>query len=333
MTTQPFPPLYSRLDPEITARTRRQIAEAKATKTQSALEYFLFAVFGATILIAAIALVITNSAGFRRVPNRVAEGIAADRVNILVMQTVRNAKTDDVNADALLLLSVKPSTHEAALTSIPRDLWVKLGKYGQRRLADAPAVGKSSGYPGEGAGLTADTIQSAFGQPVHAYVSVDRAELANAVDAVGGIDVNNEQSFLEFKKHERFRRGAHHLDGEHALLYANSPWILGPANDRFAREGRQQQVIAALVAKASVSNPAVLSSQLGEHSNLTPRNVAWLRDAMRGRTARRVTLAPYMETFEVATMADIGEAVRPRDATFHQIRAIVANVFGQTATN
>src|SRR5438874_9937275 len=82
MTTEIFP-LYSRLDPEITARLRARALAAKATTAQSALEYILFAIFGATILIAAIALIVTNSASFRRVPNLVSEGIRADRVNIL----------------------------------------------------------------------------------------------------------------------------------------------------------------------------------------------------------------------------------------------------------
>lgn len=327
MTTEILPAPYSRLDPEITARMRRRLEEARATKTQSALEYILFALFGAMILVAAVALVVTNSAAFRQVPNRVAEGIAADRVNVLVMQTFRNSTTDAVNADALMLLSIKPSTHEAAITSIPRDLWIRLGQYGERRLGTAPAVGKAAGYPGEGAGLTADTIQRSFGQPVHAYVSVDRRDLAKAVDAVGGIDVNIPQSFFEYKTRERFLRGARHLDGDQALLYADSPWILGPANDRFARELRQRQVLAALVAKASVSNTAASSSQFGEQTNLTPQQVAWLRKTMRGTLARGVTLAPYMDTFEVATMADTGEAVRPHDPTFGQIRATVANVF------
>src|SRR5438034_11712889 len=43
MTTEIFP-LYSRLDPEITARLRARALAAKATTAQSALEYILFAI-------------------------------------------------------------------------------------------------------------------------------------------------------------------------------------------------------------------------------------------------------------------------------------------------
>lgn len=333
MTTETFPAPYSRLDPEMTARTRRRLEEAKPTKTQSALEYVLFAVFGTTILIAAVALIITNSATFRHVPNRVAQGIAADRVNILVLQTYAAPKKNAIDTDALMLLSIKPSTHEAALTSIPRDLWVRLGKYGQRRLGTAPIVASSAGYPGDGPGLTADTIENVFGQPVHAYVRLDRHDLLRAISDVGGIDINVAQPIYEYGRRERYERGALHLSGQRALRYAFSPLVVGPGADRFAREARQEQILAALIAKATTDANAARTASitLGDHSNLEASQVSWLVSAIHAREPRRVTLAPYMDTFEVATFADEGEAVRPHNGDYRPLRALVANVFTPTA--
>lgn len=331
MSADTLQPLYSRLDPEMTARTRRRLEEAHATKTQSAIEYILFAVFGATILIAAIALVITNTSKFRHVPERIADGIAADRVNVLVLNTEHDGKV--VITEGLMLFSVKPSTHEVAITSIPQDLWVKLGKFGERRLASAVEVGNSGGYPGDGLGLTADVVQNAFGQKIHGYVTLDRTDLVRAVDAVGGIDVNVQQNFLEYRHRTRFTRGRHHFDGSTAMRYAFAPQVLGPANDRFAREARQQQIVAALLGKAS-SNPALvaqLSGDLNDRTNIEPAHRAWLQRVVAGREPRRVTLAPYVDTFEVATFADTGEAVRPRKGDFHEMKTIIANVFTQTA--
>ncbi len=319
---------YSRLDPEMTARTRARMTQAKATRAQSALEYTLFAVFGASILIAAVALVITNSASFRHVPNTIASGIKADRVNILVLQTYK-----DSNTDALMLMSIKPSTRAVAVTSIPRDLWVKLGRYGQRRLGAAPAVGSSAGYPGEGPGLTADTIASVLGQPVHAYIRFDRRDLAHAIDALGGIDITARQSVYEPAHHDRFIRGhRYHLNAARTIRYAFSADVVGPAADRFAREARQQEVIAALVAKASEPRnfARVAEIAFGDHTNLAPRDVAWLANTVDGHTPRCLTLAPYMDTVEVATFADTGEVVRPRNGDFRPIRQLIANVFSQT---
>ena len=333
MTTETFPTPYSRLNPEMTARTRRRLEEAKPTKTQHAIEYVLFAVFGTTILIAAVALIITNSATFRHVPNRVAQGIAADRVNILLLQTYTAPRTNAADTDALMLLSVKPSTHEVALTSIPRDLWVRLGKYGQRRLGMAPIVASSAGYPGDGPGLTADTIENVFGQPVHAYIRLDRHDLLKAISDAGGIDINVAQPIYEYGRRERYERGPHHLSGQRALRYAFSPFVVGPGADRFAREARQEQVIAALIAKATTTGNAarIASVVAGDHSNLEPSQASWLVSTINTREPRRVTLAPYMDTFEVATFADEGEAVRPHNGDYRPLRALVANVFTPTA--
>ena len=332
MSTESIP-LYSRLDPEMTARTRQRLEAAKATVAQSALEYVLFAVFGTAIVIAAIALIITNSDAFRRVPNTIADGIKADRVNILVMQTYKNSGSDAITTDALILMSIKPSTRAVAVTSIPRDLWVKLGRYGQRRLGAALAVGTSAGYPGEGPGLTGDTIQSVLGQPVHGYIRLDRRELAHAIDAVGGIDLVAQQTVYEYAHHARFFRGhRYHFNAAETIRYAFSPYVVGPAADRFAREARQQEIAAAVVAKASEPQifPRVAALAYADHTNLASRDVAWLANTVDGHAPRCVTLEPYMDTFEVATFADTGEAVRPHNGDFRPVRQLIANVFSQT---
>ena len=150
---------------------------------------------------------------------------------------------------------------------------------------------------------------------------------------MGGIDVNIERSFYEYGRRDRFMRGRHHLGGQRALRYAFSPFVLGPAADRFAREARQEQIIAALAAKASSpQNVARLSSlSVGEHTNLTTQQIGWVAATLSSREPRRVTLGPYMDTFQVETIADTGEAVRPRSGDFRQIRDLVANLFTPTA--
>ena len=333
MPEETIPLFYSRLDAELTARTRRKIDVAKATRAQSALEYTLFVVFGTAILIAAIALVVTSSSAFQRVPNTIADGIRADRVNILMMETYKTSGNAADSTDALMLLSIKPSTHAVVVTSIPRDLWVKLGRYGQRRIGAALAVGSSSGYPGEGPGLAADTIESVFGQPVHAYIRLDRQEVAHAVDAVGGVDLSAHQTVYEYAHHTRFFRGhRYHMNAAYAIRYAFSPYVVGPSADRFAREWRQQEIVAALFAKASEPQvfPRLATLLFDGHTNLAPKDIAWLANTVDGRAPRCVTLAPYMDTFEVATFADTGEAVGPHNGDYRPVRQLIANVFSET---
>lgn len=324
-------PYHSRLNPSMNPGVRP--ASAKATRAQSALEYILFAAFGAMILIAAVALVITNSPRFNSVPNRLADGIKSDRVNLLILETSRGRRYNEVRTDAILLLSMKPSTKETVVTSIPRDLWVKLGKSGTRRLGAVSSVGNSSGYPGAAPGLASDTVAGIIQQPVHAYLTLDEPELANAIDGVGGIDINVRRGVFDAKSNDRFRRGKNHLDGTRAVRYANSPDVAGPAAQRTARESRQQQVIAAFVVKASFEAAAGRTAALQRltQTNLTPQQIGWLTVNAGAREPRRLTLAPYLDTFQVTTLADNGEAVRPRSGDFSQIQQVVADVFTPTA--
>lgn len=323
---------FSRLDPETTARIRRGNA-GKPTRTQAAVEYTLFAVFGLTIVLSLIALIVINSPQHKLVPNRVAAGLEQGRVNILVMgMTTRGGITD---TDSLMLVSVKPRTHQVAMISIPRDLWVRLGRYGTHRLAAADNVGQASGYPGEGTGLTADTVEQITGQPVHAYVRLDGRDLRSTIDAIGGIDIDVKHSFYESKARDRFRPGVQHMDGARAIRFAKSRAIPGPQGDRFARELREQQVIVAVIEKVEAMPPAKRDQLLQAHfrgrssTNLEPRQIALLTNSIRtaGGAVQHVSLEPLMDVIDVPAIGDAGEAVQPRGGDFRQMQSVMRDVF------
>lgn len=294
--------------------------DPKPTTAQFAIEWVLFAVFGLTLLIATLAAIFANSESHRRVPNHVTAGIAADRVNVLLV--VAASERPRASAEALMLLSVKPSTGDVVVISIPSDLWVRLGRFGARRLGSAPAVGSTSGYPGRGPGLVSDTVAHVLGQPVHAFVRVTPTQVTRLVDAAGGVDVDVQRGAYDAKTRARFHRGRHHLNGAGAVRYALSRHMVGAANDRFAREARQRAVVAALLSKSTLE-----TNVPGVVTNLAPRQFAWLAKTVAGRPARTITLAPYVDVFEVATMTDRGEALRPRVGDFEQLQQIAANVF------
>ena len=324
---------YSRLDPETTARIRRGRA-GRATRGQAAVEYTLFTVFGLTIVLSLIALIVINSPQHKMVPNRVAAGVETGRVNILLMGTTTRGRVTDT--DSLMLVSVKPKTHQVAMISIPRDLWVKLGRYGTHRLAAAASVGESSGYPGEGAGLTADTVEQITGQPVHAYVRLDARDLLATIDAIGGIDVDVKHSMYEAKARDRFYQGMQHMDGARAIRFAKSRAIPGPQGDRFARELREQQVIAAVLEKIEAMPGTRRDQLLGAHffsgdssTNLEPEQIALLTNSIRtaGGAVHHVSLEPLMDVIDVPSIGDAGEAVRPRDGNFQQLQSIARDVF------
>jgi len=310
--------------------TRTPKAPPKPTHVQRALEWTLFAVFGCTIALAGVALYATNQPEHQMVPNRVTAGIASDRVNILLIGSSlrpRSGGDNDVRIESLMLLSIQPSTGRAALMSFPVDLWVKVGRYGQRPLRAAHTIGDAAGYPGAGVGLTVDTMESIIDEPIHGYVRFSIGDVQRLADALGGIDVDVKHGVYEYRSKWRFRPGPAHLDGPKATRYAYSGAIAGiAAANHFARAERQQDVVLALMTKAMMRNdPASLQPVFGTltATNLTSRDRDMLVTSLRrGDEIRRISFAPYLDSFDVTSVAYRGEAVRPRSGNFGALQQI-----------
>lgn len=311
----------------------------KPTKGQYAIEITLFAVFGILLALAGIALYTTNSKAYKTVPNLVAEGMKQDRVNILLFGVggQNHPKKDDL-ADSIMLVSLKPSTREAAVVSIPRDLWVNLGVYGSHRINYAHLVGNESGYPGKGPGLLRDNVARIFDQPVHAFVRVDFDAFEKVVDAVGGVDVYNQRAFYDFLFKDGFPQGPLHLSGKRALAYARYRYIDGPEGDNFAREMRQQQVMNAVRDKLQRADSqtvlrmiaALPSLSASTQTNLSTAQMISLYRTFRTIDPKRikhVSLKPLTEIFDVRRLTEPGEAVRPRAGDFREFQAVEKNIF------
>ena len=110
-------PRYSRLDPAALHYT-----PPKPKKKSRVAEWILFGVFGLLLVIGAIALYTHFSPSYSRVPNTIADGWTHDRINLLVIGVAGDSRKDMGNdlADSILLVSLKPSTKQAALISLPR---------------------------------------------------------------------------------------------------------------------------------------------------------------------------------------------------------------------
>ena len=74
------------------------------------------------------------------------------------------------------------------------------------------------------------------------------AGFRDIVDAVGGVDVNNDLEFTSRDRH--FAKGNIHLNGETALKYTRMRYE-DPRGD-FGRQMRQRQVIQAVIKKVQV---------------------------------------------------------------------------------
>ncbi|PEP23308.1 polyisoprenyl-teichoic acid--peptidoglycan teichoic acid transferase TagU [Bacillus wiedmannii] len=149
-------------------------------------------------------------------------------------------------SDSLMLFTLNPKTKSMKITSIPRDSYTEIvGKGKKDKINHAYAFG--------GIDMSVKTVENFLNVPVDHYIEVNMAGFRDIVDAVGGVDVNNDLEFTSRDQH--FAKGNIHLNGETALKYTRMRYE-DPRGD-FGRQMRQRQVIQAVIKKgASVSSLA-----------------------------------------------------------------------------
>jgi LCP family protein required for cell wall assembly len=176
-------------------------------------------------------------------------------LNVLLLGTdARPNEGNIANTDTMILLSFDPQNQTAGLLSMPRDLWVPIPGFGyETRINTAYGLGETHGYAGGGPQLAKDTVSSFIGQPVQYYARVNFQGFVELVDLIGGVDVVVPSTIYDTEYPtndygvETFylEAGPQHLDGETALKYVRTRNV----DDDYARAGRQQQVIRAVVDK------------------------------------------------------------------------------------
>ncbi|PEN03979.1 LytR family transcriptional regulator [Bacillus wiedmannii] len=166
-------------------------------------------------------------------------------ISILLMGTDQR-ESETSRSDSLMLFTLNPQKKSMKITSIPRDTYTEIiGKGKKDKINHAYAFG--------GVDMSVKTVESFLNVPVDHYIEVNMAGFKDIVDAVGGVDVNNDLDFTSRDTH--FAKGEIHLDGEKALKYTRMRYE-DPRGD-FGRQMRQRQVIQAVIKKgASVSSLA-----------------------------------------------------------------------------
>lgn len=257
--------------------------------------------------------------------------------------------------DSMMIVSINQSKKTAAMFSIPRDLYVKYG------------MACNSGYQGkineyfncvnddwdsdsaeeERLAQTREFVGEIFDMDIQYAVHVNNTVIKEAVDAVGGIDVDIQGSGgdpgildrnfdwrCKYKcYYVKYDNGMHHLDGEHALFLAMARGDIAPTyglgNSNFDREKNQQKIILALKEKAistgSITNVAKVTGMIDALGNNLRTNFATneIRTLMRlgteikSENIQRISLND--ESTPMVTGANYGGAsvVVPVDGVFN----------------
>jgi LCP family protein required for cell wall assembly len=130
------------------------------------------------------------------------------------------------------------------MVSIPRDTRTEIvGKGKEDKINHAYAFG--------GIQMSVDTVENFLNIPIDYYLEVNMEGFKDIVEAVGGVDVNNDLDFTYDGVH--FTKGPLHLNGVDALKFSRMR-KLDPRGD-FGRELRQREILEAVIKKgASISS-------------------------------------------------------------------------------
>ncbi|EGG58082.1 transcriptional regulator LytR [Enterococcus faecalis TX1467] len=168
-------------------------------------------------------------------------------VLLLGIDTGDDGRVEQGRSDTTIVATVNPRDKQTTLVSLARDTYVDIpGQGKQDKLNHAYAFG--------GASLAMDTVENYLNIPINHYVSINMAGLKELVNAVGGIEVNNNLTFSQDGYDFTNRKIS--LDGEQALSYSRMRYE--DPNGDYGRQERQRKVIEGIVQKVlslnSVSN-------------------------------------------------------------------------------
>lgn len=216
------------------------------------------------------------------------------RVNILLMGRGGEGHDGPDLTDTMILVSIDPIKKEAGLVSIPRDLYVQVPGQGSMKinsvfytgkaevLNNASKIDKATLKRAEESGfnLVDKTVSDVLGVPVHYHVLVDFSAFKDAVNTVGGIDINVPEPVAEHMRIDgrdyflNVKAGPHHFGGFEALAYSRSRHTSKRGD--FDRAERQRLIIVALKNKvfslSTFSNPAKISSLISQFGNHVQTN-------------------------------------------------------------
>jgi len=200
---------------------------------------------------------------------------AEGRTNILVMGKAGGTHEGPDLTDTMIVASISHTKPQITTISIPRDLWIPEIR---AKINSAYYWGNQK-TPGGGISFAKAIAGEVTGVPIHYGVVIDFSAFKDIVDALGGIQVNVENRFIdklypvEGRENDlcngdqtfacryetvTFNSGLQTMNGDTALVFVRSRHAQGSEGTDLAREARQQKVIDAI--KSKIMNPKIFLS-------------------------------------------------------------------------
>ncbi len=193
-------------------------------------------------------------------------------------------------SDSIMVARVNPRTAKVRLVSIPRDTYILSSCTGSYDKITHSSL--------NGINCLIEDVENLLDIKIDFFLTVNFFAVIDAIDAVGGIDVEVETAFCGQDEYDNpnaycFTPGSMHLDGAQALSYARERHAFSGGD--YARAEHQQQVISGFTSALIKSGPFVINDLLevasqSARTNLSPAQMTDL-----------IKLLQKKKTFEIET--------------------------------
>ncbi|MCX6793236.1 MAG: LCP family protein [Candidatus Falkowbacteria bacterium] len=292
---------------------------------------------------------------------RALKGENVDRINILLLGIGGKGHDGAQLTDTIMVGSIKPSTKQVSLLSIPRDLAVPIEGSGWRKVNSVNALAEGS-EPGSGGLASSQAIGDLLQAPIDYYVRVDFEGFEKIIDQVGGVDVYVDNTLDDYAypilgqednpdyysryEHLHIDTGWQKMDGKMALKYARSRHGVGGEGTDFARAKRQQKILEAVKDKVISANfllnPSKVSSMIDTlKDNISTNLKVWeiiklwsfVKDVKSDSIINKV-LDNSPSGLLIDARGDNGAYIlNPRSGDFSEIQYLFNSIFGEVSTS
>ena len=283
------------------------------------------------------------------------KGESQDRINILLLGMGGANHEGGYLADTIILTSLKPSTKQVSLLSIPRDMTAPTENGSWRKVNSIHALAEAKETDSGGPAM-ASALSSTLNTEINYYIRVDFDGFVEIIDELGGIEVNVENAFDDYTypirgqeenpdyyarfEHLHFDQGKQHMNGSLALKYARSRHASGIEGSDFARAKRQQLIIEAvkdkLLSRSTLLRPGMISRIIGDLNRNFKTNLdVWAfiklwndyKDIDRSQIINKV-LSDGPDGLLISSRGEDGAYILiPQTGNFKEIQNLTQNIF------
>ena len=288
--------------------------------------------------------------------NKKLVGEENDRINILLLGMGGAGHDGAYLTDTIMLVSIKPSTKQISMISIPRDMTVP-GDDGVWRKVNSVNARAEAKQVGSGGAETAKALSDLLGTPITYYVRADFQGFINIVDELGGVTVNVEHTLDDYSypilgeednpnyysryEHLHVDTGLQKMDGSLALKFARSRHGINGEGSDFARAKRQQLILQAvkdkLLSTSTLLKPAMIvriTNQLREHidTNISITDLIALWDQYKNINKAGLINKVLDDSADGLlvhqTGVDGAYLLMPKSGNYNEIKTFVQDIFG-----